>query len=207
LAFFWLNNWYVLHFHTCNHVRFFSNLLLLVSLCRKPRLKSFTNLLIGALAVTDLINASIPGVMFCSSLVSSVSFIPSKETSSKMVLGVFGCFISGFFLHLLTYASMSTMVLTALNRFYCVLKPHKHKVIFSHLRSMIYIASVWFFVAIVEIFPMLFSRSTIGFSSRTATCVMICNTMEVQVGYTAFIVAFFVVLCFCTICFCYFCVS
>ena len=78
--------------------------------------------------------------------------------------------------------------------------------IFSPRRSVIYIASVWFFVALVVIFPMLFLWSTIGFGPKAATCVMM-NTMEVQVGYTAFIVAFFVVLCLSTICICYFCVS
>lgn len=175
---------------------FLGNLILLVSLYRKPRLKSSTNLLIAALAVTDLVNACIPGTMFCASLFTG-----------KMALGGVSCHISGFFMHFLTYASMSTMALTAINRFYCVLKPHKYKKAFSHRRSMLYIASLWVFVVVVVAFPILSAWSTFAFNPLMAACVMKFTNAKAQIGYTAFIVAFFVVLCFSTISACYLRVS
>ena len=110
------------------------NSLLLVSLYRKPRLKSSTGSLIAALAMTDLLNACIPGVLFWSSL-----------TTGKMSLGNFGCQISGFFMHFLTYVSIATMALTAVNRYVCVLKPNVYRKAFSYNRSMLCIASLWAF--------------------------------------------------------------
>ena len=175
---------------------FLGNSILLVALYRKPRLKSSTGILIAALAITDLLNACIPGSLFFSSL-----------TAGKMSFGNFGCQISGFFLHFLTYASMSTMALTAINRFFCVLKPSVYKHAFSYHRSLVYIASLWLFVAVVVLFPVLAGWSTFSFNPIMAACIMKFVEPAVQVGYTSFIVGFFVVLCFAIITFCYLRVS
>ena len=175
---------------------FLGNSLLLAALYKKPRLKSSTVLFIAALAVTDLLNACIPGLLFFSSL-----------AIGKLPFGKFGCQISGFFLHFLTYASMSTMTLTAINRFFCVLKPRVYKCAFTHQRSVIYIASLWMFVAVVVIIPIAAEWSTFSFNPMMASCAMKFAKPEVELGYTTFIVVFFVVVCFSTTTFCYLSVS
>ena len=175
---------------------FLGNSLLLAALYKKPRLKSSTVLFIAALAVTDLLNACIPGLFFVSSL-----------TTGKSPFGKFGCHISGFFLHFLTYASMSTMTLTAINRFFCVLKPRVYKYAFTYQRSSIYIASLWMFVAVVVIIPIAAEWSSFSFNPMMASCAMKFAKPEVEFGYTTFIVAFFVVVCFAITTFCYFSVS
>ena len=125
------------------------NSLLLVSLYRKPRLKSSTGSLIAALAMTDLLNACIPAALLWSSL-----------TTGKMSFSKVGCQISGFFMHFLTYVSIATMALTAINRYVCVLKPNVYKKAFSYNRSMLYIACLWAFVAMVAFLPIVSGSST-----------------------------------------------
>ena len=175
---------------------FLGNSLLLAALYKKPRLKSSTVLFIAALAVTDLLNACIPGLLFFSSL-----------ATGKLPFGKFGCQISGFFLHFLTYASMSTMTLTAINRFFCVLKPRVYKCAFTHQRSVIYIASLWMFVAVVVIIPIAAEWSTFSFNPMMASCAMKFAKPDVEFGYTTFIVFVFVVVCFSITTFCYLSVS
>ena len=172
------------------------NSLLLVSLYRKPRLKSSTGSLIAALAMTDLLNACIPGALFWSSL-----------TTGKMSFSNFGCQISGFFMHFLTYVSIATMALTAVNRYVCVLKPNVSKHIFSYNRSMLYIASLWAFVAMVTFLPIVSGSVTFAFNPVMASCIMKFTTTNAQIGYTFFIGAFFVVWCLIIISVCYFHVS
>ena len=172
------------------------NSLLLVSLYRKPRLKSSTGSLIAALAMTDLLNACIPGALFWSSL-----------TTGKMSLGNFGCQITGFFMHFLTYVSIATMALTAINRYVCVLKPNVYKKAFSYNQSMLYIASLWAFVAVVVFLPLLSGSSTFAFNPVMASCIMKFTTANAEAGFTFFIVAFFVVCCLIIISVCYFRVS
>ena len=171
---------------------FFGNSILLAALYRKPRLRSSTVVLIAALAVTDLLNACIPGSLFFTSLVAG-----------NMPFSSFGCQVSGFFMHFLTYASMSTMALTAVNRFFCVLKPRVYKHAFSYRRSLAYIASLWVFVAVIVFLPVVSGWSTFAFNSIMAACVMRFTIPAAEVGYTSFIVAFFVVLCLSVITFCH----
>ena len=172
------------------------NSLLLVSLYRKPRLKSSTGILIAALAMTDLLNACIPGALFWSSL-----------TTGKMSFSNFGCQISGFFTHFLTYISIATMALTAINRYVCVLKPNVYRKAFSYHRSMFYTASLWVFVAMVVFLPIVSGSSTFAFNPVMAACIMKFTTTNAEIGYTFFIVAFFVVWCLIIISVCYFRVS
>ena len=173
------------------------NLLLLVSLYRKPRLKSSTGSLIAALAMTDLLlNACIPGALFWSSL-----------TTGKMSFRKVGCQISGFFMHFLSYVSIATMALTAINRYVCVLKPNVYKKAFSYNRSMLYIACLWAFVAMVAFLPIVSGSSTFAFNPVMASCIMKFTTTNSEISFTSFIGAFFVVCCLIITSVCYFRVS
>ena len=171
---------------------FFGNSILLVALYRKPRLRSSTGIMIAALAVTDLLNACIPGSLFFYSL-----------ATGNMTLDSFGCQMCGFFLHFLTYASMSTMALSAINRFFCVLKPHAYKRVFTYRRSLVYILSLWLFVAVVVFIPVFSGWATFAFNPLMASCILSFADPKMEVGYTSFIVGFFVVLCLGIITFCY----
>ena len=82
------------------------NFLILVALYRNPHLRNSTNIYIAALAVTDLLNACIPGTLFASTMVMG-----------RLMFSLTACRLSGFLVHFLTYVSMATMTLTAVNRY------------------------------------------------------------------------------------------
>ena len=82
------------------------NVFILLALHRNRRLQNCTNIYIVALAITDLLNASIPGTLFASTVVSG-----------RLVFSLPACRVSGFLVHFLNYVSMSTMALTAVNRY------------------------------------------------------------------------------------------
>ena len=82
------------------------NFLILVALYRNPHLRNSTNIYIAALAVTDLLNACIPGTLFASTMVMG-----------RFTFSLTACRLSGFLVHFLTYVSMATMTLTAVNRY------------------------------------------------------------------------------------------
>ena len=83
------------------------NVFILVALRRNPRLRNSTNIYIAALAVTDLLNACIPGTLFASTMVTG-----------KLVFSLPACGQSGFLVHFLAYVSMTTMTLTAVNGYF-----------------------------------------------------------------------------------------
>ena len=83
------------------------NVFILVALHRNPRLRNSTNIYIAALAVTDLLNACIPGTLFASTAVTG-----------RLVFCLPACRLSGFLVHFLAYISMTTMTLTAVNRYF-----------------------------------------------------------------------------------------
>lgn len=82
------------------------NVLILLALRRNRRLQNCTSIYIVSLAITDLLNACIPGTLFASTVVSG-----------RLVFSLSACRVSGFLVHFLTYVSMSTMALTAINRY------------------------------------------------------------------------------------------
>lgn len=83
------------------------NIFILVALHRNPRLRNSTNIYIIAMAVTDLLNACIPGTLFASTMVTG-----------RLIFSLPACRLSGFLVHFLTYVSMTTMTLTAVNRYF-----------------------------------------------------------------------------------------
>ena len=123
----------------------------------------------------------------------------------KDVFSKFGCQISGFFMHFLTYVSIATMTLTAINRYVCVLKPNDvSRKRSSYNRSMLYIASLWAFVALVALLAVVSGSSIFAFNPVTASCIMKFTTRNAEIGLTFFIGAFFVLCCLIIISVCYF---
>lgn len=181
---------------TCAVLLFLSlvgNILVIIVLFKKPRLGSTTSVFIAALATTDLINSIIPGPLFLASLVTG-----------KMSFSSTLCGISGFFMHFLTIASVSTMGLIAINRYFCVLKPNHYKTIFTSRRSVVFLASLWIFIAIVVVFPLIVGWASMDFSPVMAACSLHFNSLTTETGFTAFIVLSFVVSSFATVALCYY---
>ena len=175
---------------------FVGNVLVVVVVFKKPRLSTTTSLFVAALATTDLINAVIPGPLFLASLITGG--IPYSSL---------GCNISGFFMHFLTLASVSTMGLIAINRYFCVLKPNHYKRIFTLRRSAICLASLWIVIAIVVIFPLIAGWGSMKFSPLMASCSLHFNSLTSETGFTVFVMLSFVLSSFVIVALSYYFVS
>lgn len=175
---------------------FVGNVLVIIVVFKKPRLSTTTSLFIAALATTDLINALVPGPLFLSSLITG-----------KMPYSSAGCNISGFFMHFLTLASVSTMGLIAVNRYFCVLKPNIYKRIFTSRHSVIFLASLWIFIGIVIVFPLIVGWASMEFSPQMASCSLHFNSLTSETGFTVFVMVLFVVSSFVIVALCYYFVS
>lgn len=175
---------------------FVGNVLVIIVVFKKPRLSTTTSLFIAALATTDLINAIVPGPLFLSSLITG-----------KMPYSSAGCDISGFFMHFLTLASVSTMGLIAVNRYFCVLKPNIYKRIFTNRHSVIFLASLWIFIGIVIVFPLIVGWASMEFSPQMASCSLHFSSLTSETGFTVFVMVLFVVSSFVIVALCYYFVS
>ena len=152
------------------------NVLVIAVVFKKPGLSTTTSLFIAALATTDLINTVIPSPLFLASLVTG-----------KMPYNSIGCDISGFFMHFLTLASVSTMGLIAINRYFCVVQPHRYKIIFPVRRSAIFLASLWVFIAVVVVFRLIVGWARMEFSPLMATCSLHFNALTSEIGFAVFV--------------------
>ena len=138
---------------------FVGNLLIIVIVFKRPRLRTTTTIYIAVLAATDLLNACIPGPLFLGSLITGV--MPYNSAI---------CELGGFFMHFLTLVSMPTMALIAINRYYCILKSNSYKKMFSVHRSVFYLASLWTFVAIFTWIPVIGGWAEMAFNPLMACC-------------------------------------
>ena len=138
---------------------FIGNFLIISLVFKKPRLGTATNIYIAALAGTDFLNACIPGPLFLASLITQ-----------RMPYNSVVCNIGGFFMHFLTLVSTSSMALIAINRYYCILKPTRYKIVFSTRRSLSYLASLWTVVAIFTWIPVIGGWAEMAFNPLMACC-------------------------------------
>ena len=175
---------------------FVGNLMVIMVVFKKPRLSTTTSLFIAALATTDLVNAVVPGPLFLSSLITG-----------KMPYSSAGCTISGFFMQFLTLASVSTMNLIAVNRYFCVLKPNIYKRIFTSKHSAIFLATLWIFIAMVILFPLILGWASMEFSPQMASCSLHFKSLTFETGFTVFVIVSFVVTSFVIVALSYYFVS
>lgn len=140
---------------------FIGNILVLLSIYRNQRLRSTTHCFIAALAVLDLLSACVSQPLTASTLVSG-----------KWLAGTFGCQLHGFFNSFLTYASSYTMVLTAVNRYYRVVKPRVYKRHFSKKRVIFLIFSMFVLIFLIVLLPAFFDWGQFQLSKIFSACIL-----------------------------------
>ncbi|XP_078364217.1 melatonin receptor type 1A-like [Oculina patagonica] len=172
------------------------NFLIILLVFKKPRLGTATSIYIFSLAVTDFLNACIPGPLFLASLITQ-----------RMPYNSVVCNIGGFFMHFLTMASTSTMALIAINRYYCTLKPSRFKIVFSTRRLVFYLMSLWTFVAIFTWIPVIGGWAEMAFNPLTACCNWHFFLKTAEMTFTLLVVVVFITTSFLIIAVSYYHVS
>lgn len=119
-----------------NIISFLGNSLVCLAVYKNPKLRSTINMYIIALAVSDLLCATLE-----MPLASAVLIL------GKWDFGVPLCEIEGFVDAFVTYVTPATMGLTAFNRYMRVVKSKQYNKVFSSRKTKIWICSVWLFLA------------------------------------------------------------
>ena len=136
------------------------NILVCLSVYRNSSLRTTTNLYIIALAVTDLIAATL--VMPPATGVLITGRWPFRETA---------CQIHAYFSLFVVYVSPVTMGLTALNRYIRICKSNQqYNLYFSKKKSRILLGSAWTFVALFILIPRLTGLQDFHFVPNYAAC-------------------------------------
>ena len=136
------------------------NILVCLSVYRNNRLRTTTNLYIIALAVSDLIAATLvmppaTGVL-----------ITGRWPFCKMA-----CQIHAYFSLFAVYVSPVTMGLTALNRYTRICKSdQQYNLFFSKKKSRIFLGSAWTFVALYILIPRVTGLQDFHFVPSYAAC-------------------------------------
>ena len=168
------------------------NSVLLFSLCRKPRTKNSTLVMVGSLALVDILFSSTTAPLFIQSLAAG------RPASNDV-----GCQLNGFFLYTLSRASILVMTLTAISRSYCVLKPELYRHHFTFRLTICYNVVAWTFAASEILVALFFGQARIAFNPLAVHCIMSLPNQNSQVAYTLYSFFFYVVFCLSIICFCY----
>lgn len=157
----------------------FGNLLVSLAVIRSPKLRTSTSMFILALAVADILMAIICIPITCAILISE-DWIKTSPL----------CGIQGFSIFTLALMSIGTLALTAINRFFRVVKPAIYKRFFTKKNSLLLIGIVWLAIAAFYV-GLLASKAThVRYEPSYAVCSVAHILVETLVEFVFVIVAF-----------------
>lgn len=138
---------------------FLGNTLLCVAIVRNPRLHTPTNVLIFALAMTD-ITMSIATMPLTVSVLASGRWLYRKEV----------CQFQGSFPLTLAVISLQLMVVISVNRYLCVVKPNLYRRVFTTKKSIGFAVSALCLACFPTLSPMFYAREGFTFHPGKAYC-------------------------------------
>lgn len=157
----------------------FGNVLVSLAVIRSPKLRTSTSMFILALAIADILVALICLPITCGILVS-------EDWINTSAL----CSIQGFAIFTLALISIATLALTAINRFFRVVKPAIYKRFFTKRNSLLLIGTVW--LSIIGFYAgLLASKAThVRYEPSYAVCAVAHILVQTLVEFIFVILAF-----------------
>lgn len=157
-----------------NVTALFGNTLLCIAFFKNNHLRSVTNILVLTLGISDIIMSLLPMPLSEGSLITG-----------KWIFGAHLCHIQGFLVHFLAFFSLQIMALTAVNRYFRVMKPDLCRKIFTpgYTTMMIISASLLSFGILASI---MFGQhgNLFVFHPGKAICVNLYRTITSSQVYT-----------------------
>ena len=135
------------------------NILVCIAFFRNPLLRKLTPVPTIALAISDILCFLTTGISV------GVTLITGSWQFGETV-----CYVSGCVTPFLLCVTISTMSLTAINRYTNTAKPHLHRKIFTSKRSVLIVVHLWSTVAVAFVVPLLLGFSKVVFSPDYAIC-------------------------------------
>ena len=165
-------------FSLINVVSFFCNLLTCYVVYRHQRLRTLPNMFVVALGVSDILMS-----IFCTPFSVVTLF------RGRWIFGDNFCHFVGFGALTFGFASLQTMGLIAVSRYFCIVKPEKYAVLFKKQKALLYIAFLWS-VALVGSVPPFFMKN-VGFEFQPGKA-MCLYTFERNLPYAVFLGAVYI---------------
>ena len=156
-----------------NVASFFGNLSVCCAVYRNQRLRTFANMFVVGLALSDILISS-----------CCMPFSVATLFHGRWIFGASVCRFQGFAMFTLAMASLHTMGVIAVSRYFCVVKPERYQVLFKKQKILLYIALVWFAALVGSVPPLSFQTGGYKFQSGKAKCMY---TFETNIAYTVFI--------------------
>ena len=169
------------------------NLLVCLTIYRNTRLRTTTNLYIVALAVSDLLSATL--VM----PISAGVFITGRWMYGQTV-----CELHAFFVNFVVFVTPTTMGVTAFNRYIRVVHPNRYRTIFAPKRSRLILGFVWFLVAAYVAVPRLTGWYKFDFIPGYTSCHVISLNASRKFAHYCIVVSCFFLLPFAIASACYY---
>ncbi len=160
-------------FAIINVAAFVGNLSVCYAVYRNQRLRTLSNMFVVALAVSDILMST-----------GCMPFSVATVIRGQWIFGERFCRFHGFGVFTFGLASLHTMGIIAVSRYFCVVKPDKYIVLFKTQRTLMYIAAVWCVALIGSVPPFFFGHGGFEFQPGKAMCLY---TFDTNVAYTVFI--------------------
>ena len=176
-------------FSVINLTAFFGSLSVFFAVYRNQRLRTLTNMFVVALAVSDIL------ISIC-----CMPFTIATVFRGRWIFGENVCRFQGFAMFTLALASLLTMGIIAISRYFYIVKPQKFIVLFTKRRIFMYIAAVWCAALVGSVPPHLFEKGGYKFQPAKAMCMY---TFDTNIAYTVFIECVYIATPLSLITFCY----
>ena len=160
-------------FAIINVAAFVGNLFVCYAVYRNQRLRTLSSMFVVALAVSDILMST-----------CCMPFSVATLIRGQWIFGKKFCRFHGFGVFTFGLASLHTMEIIAVSRYYCVVKPEKYIVMFKKQRTLMYIAVVWCVALIGSVPPFFFGHGGFEFQPGKAMCLY---TFDINIAYTVFI--------------------
>lgn len=170
------------------------NTLVVLAFIRNPALRNVTNTFIIALSLSDIVMAIFPMPLSVGALISG-----------QWLYGDIMCAIQGVVVFFLAFVSLQIMALTAVNRYYKIIKPLRCEKIFKRWSTICMIICACL-ISIALVASMHFTSPTweFGFHRGKVICVQLGDSDLYQLIYTMFASVFFVIVPAIVIMVCYY---
>ena len=172
-------------FLVMNIIGIVGNVLVCLAVYKNPKLRSSTNLYVVALAVSDLL---------CATML--MPFASAVSITGRWIFGDAFCQLEGFVQVFVLYSTPGTIGLLAFNRYIRIVKTSHYNKIFSPRRSKVWLSCVWLSLALYLLIGGVTNWSTFEFNPRYADCSVAFNTTEKKIIHFCVVFGLFFLLSF-----------
>ena len=172
-------------FLVMNVISITGNGLVFLAVYRNQKLRSTINLYITALAASDLLCAAVEMPSAAAVLITG-----------RWSFGVPVCQLQGFVDVFVTYSTLATMGLLALNRYLQIVKPNLYDAIFSPRKSKIWLSCVWLSLSLYLLIGRVTNWSTFEFIPGYTVCSVAFTSSENKIVHYCPVLGLFFILPF-----------